>query len=167
MFGIFQLQHTWVKSKTHCKHQPSAICWILADIQLSLTHSCLNLLLIFDSFYVIPSFNIVLSAFCVCVCVSADVVYIGVIHPYHLSTCLLFMNAKKNVLCEKPLAMNAKEAKQILASAKENDVFFMEVRTVLVRALTGANSTSVKKSDWTMTAVCDAPKKLRKRSLLL
>uniref|UniRef100_A0A671VNL1 Trans-1,2-dihydrobenzene-1,2-diol dehydrogenase n=1 Tax=Sparus aurata TaxID=8175 RepID=A0A671VNL1_SPAAU len=55
-----------------------------------------------------------------------DVVYIGVIHPYHLSTCLLFMNAKKNVLCEKPLAMNAKEAKQILASAKENDVFFME-----------------------------------------
>lgn len=78
-------------------------------------------------------------------CVSADVVYIGVIHPYHLSTCLLFTNAKKNVLCEKPLAMNAKEAKQILASAKENDVFFMEVRTVLVRALTGANSTLVKK----------------------
>ncbi|XP_041664161.1 trans-1,2-dihydrobenzene-1,2-diol dehydrogenase [Cheilinus undulatus] len=55
-----------------------------------------------------------------------DVVYIGVIHPYHLKTCLLFMNAKKNVLCEKPLAMNAKEAKEILASAKNNDVFFME-----------------------------------------
>ncbi|XP_073320828.1 trans-1,2-dihydrobenzene-1,2-diol dehydrogenase [Pagrus major] len=55
-----------------------------------------------------------------------DVVYIGVIHPYHLSTCLLFMNAKKNVLCEKPLAMNTKEVKQALASAKMNDVFFME-----------------------------------------
>uniref|UniRef100_A0A3Q3X8B6 Trans-1,2-dihydrobenzene-1,2-diol dehydrogenase n=1 Tax=Mola mola TaxID=94237 RepID=A0A3Q3X8B6_MOLML len=55
-----------------------------------------------------------------------DVVYIGVIHPYHLSTCLLFTNAKKNVLCEKPLAMNSKEVQEILASAKRNDVFFME-----------------------------------------
>ncbi|KAM9366257.1 trans-1,2-dihydrobenzene-1,2-diol dehydrogenase [Symphorus nematophorus] len=55
-----------------------------------------------------------------------DVVYVGVIHPYHLSTCLLFTNAKKNVLCEKPLAMNTKEVKEILASAKKNDVFLME-----------------------------------------
>lgn len=69
------------------------------------------------------------SCLCVSVCVCADVVYIGVIHPYHLSTCLLFMNAKKNVLCEKPLAMNTKEVKEILASAKRNDVFLMEVQT--------------------------------------
>ncbi|XP_039867120.1 trans-1,2-dihydrobenzene-1,2-diol dehydrogenase [Simochromis diagramma] len=55
-----------------------------------------------------------------------DVVYIGVIHPYHLNTCLLFTNAKKNVLCEKPLAMNTKEVQQILASAKKNGVFLME-----------------------------------------
>lgn len=66
------------------------------------------------------------SALCVCAC--ADVVYVGVIHPYHLSTCLLFTNAKKNVLCEKPLAMNTKEVKEILASAKANNVFLMEVR---------------------------------------
>lgn len=57
----------------------------------------------------------------------ADVVYVGVIHPYHLSTSLLFMNAKKNVLCEKPLAMNSREVQQIVASAKMNDVFLMEV----------------------------------------
>lgn len=57
---------------------------------------------------------------------DVDVVYIGVIHPYHLRTCLLFMNAKKNVLCEKPLAMNTKEVREILACAKMNDVFFME-----------------------------------------
>uniref|UniRef100_A0A3Q3KT83 Trans-1,2-dihydrobenzene-1,2-diol dehydrogenase n=1 Tax=Mastacembelus armatus TaxID=205130 RepID=A0A3Q3KT83_9TELE len=57
---------------------------------------------------------------------NIDVVYVGVIHPYHLSTCLLFTKAKKNVLCEKPLAMNAKEVKEILASAKMNNVFFME-----------------------------------------
>ena len=60
-------------------------------------------------------------------------VYIGVIHPYHLSTCLLFMNAKKNVLCEKPLAMNTKEAKEILDCAKRNDVFFMEVWMALTK----------------------------------
>ncbi|KAM7423770.1 hypothetical protein PAMA_000230 [Pampus argenteus] len=57
---------------------------------------------------------------------NIDVVYIGVIHSYHLSTCLLFMNSKKNVLCEKPLAMNTKEVKEILASAKKNNVFLME-----------------------------------------
>ncbi|KAM7015728.1 trans-1,2-dihydrobenzene-1,2-diol dehydrogenase-like [Tautogolabrus adspersus] len=57
---------------------------------------------------------------------DVDVVYIGVIIPYHLKTCLLYTNAKKNILCEKPLAMNTKEVKEILASAKLNDVFFME-----------------------------------------
>ncbi|XP_047436430.1 trans-1,2-dihydrobenzene-1,2-diol dehydrogenase-like [Mugil cephalus] len=55
-----------------------------------------------------------------------DVVYIGVIHPYHLKTCLLFTNAKKNVLCEKPLAMNSREVREILVSAKNNNVFLME-----------------------------------------
>ncbi|XP_054892340.1 trans-1,2-dihydrobenzene-1,2-diol dehydrogenase-like isoform X1 [Poeciliopsis prolifica] len=55
-----------------------------------------------------------------------DVVYVGVIHPYHLQACKLFTNAKKNVLCEKPLAMNVKEVKEILDSAKKNDVFLME-----------------------------------------
>ncbi|XP_037553492.1 trans-1,2-dihydrobenzene-1,2-diol dehydrogenase [Nematolebias whitei] len=57
---------------------------------------------------------------------NIDVVYIGVIHPYHLKTCLLFTNAKKNVLCEKPLAMNTREVKEILDSAKKNNVFLME-----------------------------------------
>uniref|UniRef100_A0A1A8NK58 Trans-1,2-dihydrobenzene-1,2-diol dehydrogenase n=1 Tax=Nothobranchius rachovii TaxID=451742 RepID=A0A1A8NK58_9TELE len=55
-----------------------------------------------------------------------DVVYVGVIHPHHLKTCLLFTNAKKNVLCEKPLAMNTREVKEILDSAKRNNVFLME-----------------------------------------
>ncbi|KAL6113394.1 dhdh [Pungitius sinensis] len=55
-----------------------------------------------------------------------DVVYVGAIHPSHRSICLLLMNAKKNVLCEKPLAMNSREVKEILTSAKRNDVFLME-----------------------------------------
>ncbi|XP_014911135.1 uncharacterized protein LOC106961727 isoform X7 [Poecilia latipinna] len=57
---------------------------------------------------------------------DVDVVYVGVVHPCHLNACKLFINAKKNVLCEKPLAMNAKEVKEILDSAEKNDVFLME-----------------------------------------
>ncbi|XP_037553494.1 trans-1,2-dihydrobenzene-1,2-diol dehydrogenase [Nematolebias whitei] len=57
---------------------------------------------------------------------NIDVVYVGNIHPYHLKTCSLFTNAKKNVLCEKPLGMNTREVKEILDSAKKNNVFLME-----------------------------------------
>ncbi|XP_051727042.1 trans-1,2-dihydrobenzene-1,2-diol dehydrogenase-like [Ctenopharyngodon idella] len=55
-----------------------------------------------------------------------DVVYVGTIHPHHLSVGSLFMNAKKNILCEKPLAMNLKEVQELIATAKKNDVFLME-----------------------------------------
>ncbi|KAK7913471.1 hypothetical protein WMY93_013682 [Mugilogobius chulae] len=57
---------------------------------------------------------------------DVDVVYIGVIHPYHVKTCLIFANAKKHILCEKPLAMNTKEVQEILSAAKRNNVFLME-----------------------------------------
>ncbi|XP_071384932.1 trans-1,2-dihydrobenzene-1,2-diol dehydrogenase-like isoform X2 [Centroberyx affinis] len=55
-----------------------------------------------------------------------EVVYVGTIHPFHMSASLLFMNAKKNVLCEKPLAMNSREVKAMVAAAKMNNVFLME-----------------------------------------
>ncbi|KAK9959192.1 hypothetical protein ABG768_011267 [Culter alburnus] len=55
-----------------------------------------------------------------------DVVYVGTIHPRHLSVGALFMNAKKNILCEKPLAMNLKEVQEMIVTAKKNDVFLME-----------------------------------------
>ncbi|XP_077419656.1 trans-1,2-dihydrobenzene-1,2-diol dehydrogenase-like [Vanacampus margaritifer] len=57
---------------------------------------------------------------------NIDVVYIGTIQTNHLSSCLLFLNAKKPVLCEKSLGMTTKEVKAILACAKKNNVFFME-----------------------------------------
>ncbi|XP_056134267.1 trans-1,2-dihydrobenzene-1,2-diol dehydrogenase [Lampris incognitus] len=57
---------------------------------------------------------------------DVEVVYVGVIHPYHISASLLFMNAKKNVLCEKPMAMNSREVKEMVAAAKTNNIFFME-----------------------------------------
>ncbi|KAJ7985969.1 hypothetical protein DPEC_G00345970 [Dallia pectoralis] len=55
-----------------------------------------------------------------------EVVYVGVIHPYHLPVSTLFMKAQKNVLCEKPLAMNLREVQEIVTSAKMNNVFLME-----------------------------------------
>ncbi|KAL1007202.1 hypothetical protein UPYG_G00083390 [Umbra pygmaea] len=55
-----------------------------------------------------------------------EVVYVGVIHPYHLPICTLFMKAQKNVLCEKPLAMNLREVGEMVATAKMNNVFLME-----------------------------------------
>ena len=57
---------------------------------------------------------------------NIDVVYVSVIHPAHLPVCKLMMNHGKNVLCEKPLAINVKETKQLLDLAKQNNVFFME-----------------------------------------
>ncbi|XP_061820477.1 trans-1,2-dihydrobenzene-1,2-diol dehydrogenase-like [Nerophis lumbriciformis] len=57
---------------------------------------------------------------------NIDVIYIGTIQTNHLSSCLLFLNAKKPVLCEKSLAMTTKEVKEILACAKKNNVFLME-----------------------------------------
>ncbi|KAJ8247942.1 hypothetical protein GJAV_G00252350 [Gymnothorax javanicus] len=55
-----------------------------------------------------------------------DIVYVGVIHPQHLSAGQLFLRAQKNVLCEKPFAMNSREVKQLITSAHDNNVFLME-----------------------------------------
>lgn len=59
-----------------------------------------------------------------------DVVYVGTIHPHHHSVGMMFLNAKKNVLCEKPLAMNLREVKELVAAAKMNNIFLMEVSTI-------------------------------------
>ncbi|XP_041452518.1 trans-1,2-dihydrobenzene-1,2-diol dehydrogenase-like [Lytechinus variegatus] len=57
---------------------------------------------------------------------NVDVVYIGAINTAHHDLCMLFLNHKKHVLCEKPLALTLRETQDILKTAKKNDVFFME-----------------------------------------
>ncbi|CAI5790705.1 trans-1,2-dihydrobenzene-1,2-diol dehydrogenase-like [Podarcis lilfordi] len=57
---------------------------------------------------------------------DVDVVYVGVVHPHHLPATLLFIQAGKNVLCEKPLGMNAAEVKKMVQAAREKEVFLME-----------------------------------------
>ncbi|AWP01881.1 Hypothetical protein SMAX5B_013150 [Scophthalmus maximus] len=57
---------------------------------------------------------------------DVDVVYLGVLHTEHWRVGLLFLNAGKNVLCEKPFAMNSRQVKELAAAAKKNEVFLME-----------------------------------------
>ncbi|XP_040289080.1 trans-1,2-dihydrobenzene-1,2-diol dehydrogenase-like [Bufo bufo] len=55
-----------------------------------------------------------------------DVVYVGAIHPVHRDLVLLFFNHGKNVLCEKPMAMNLTEVKELTSAARKHNVFLME-----------------------------------------
>ena len=55
-----------------------------------------------------------------------DAVYIATLHPFHKPCAELFLKAKKHVLCEKPVCVNAGEAIAIAECAKENNVFLME-----------------------------------------
>ncbi|XP_073706768.1 trans-1,2-dihydrobenzene-1,2-diol dehydrogenase-like [Garra rufa] len=57
---------------------------------------------------------------------NIDVVYIGILHTQHLQVGLLFLNSGKNVLCEKPFAMNLREVRELVSAARENNVFLME-----------------------------------------
>lgn len=54
-------------------------------------------------------------------------VYVGTIHPHHLSAGKLFMKSRKNVLIEKPLAMNSREVQELITAAQKDNVFLMEV----------------------------------------
>ncbi|XP_075045654.1 trans-1,2-dihydrobenzene-1,2-diol dehydrogenase-like [Mixophyes fleayi] len=55
-----------------------------------------------------------------------DVVYVGAIHTVHRDVVLMFLENGKNVLCEKPLAMNITEVKEMTSAARKNNVFLME-----------------------------------------
>ena len=55
-----------------------------------------------------------------------DIVYIALPHPLHAEWSIKAANNNKHVLCEKPMAMNYKEAVSVIAAVKENNVFFME-----------------------------------------
>jgi predicted dehydrogenase len=55
-----------------------------------------------------------------------EVVYVGTPHNLHRSTTLMALEAGKHVLCEKPLAVNAGEAGEMVARARERGLFLME-----------------------------------------
>ena len=57
---------------------------------------------------------------------AGQVVYVGSINPAHLPLARLFLEAGKAVLCEKPLAINLRETRQLVQLARDRGVFLME-----------------------------------------
>jgi predicted dehydrogenase len=57
---------------------------------------------------------------------EVEIVYIGTLHPMHKDNVLQCLRAGKAVLCEKPFAMNAQEAEEIIQVARDNNTFLME-----------------------------------------
>ncbi len=57
---------------------------------------------------------------------EVDVVYIATPHITHKEHCLLALAANKAVLCEKPFALNAIEAAEVIALARAKQLFCME-----------------------------------------
>src|SRR3954452_25592492 len=46
---------------------------------------------------------------------EVDVIYVGTPHPYHYENTLMCLNAGKGVLVEKPFAVNARQAEEMIA----------------------------------------------------
>ena len=55
-----------------------------------------------------------------------DAAYIAVPHSGHITCSCLMMNNSKHVLCEKPMAVNTREAEEMFDCAKKNNVLLME-----------------------------------------
>ena len=55
-----------------------------------------------------------------------DAVYVSVPHSGHAEYSIMFMNYGKHVISEKPLAINAREVKEMIDAAAKNNVFLME-----------------------------------------
>ncbi|KGP72798.1 Gfo/Idh/MocA family protein [Pontibacillus yanchengensis] len=64
---------------------------------------------------------------------TIDAVYIASPNYVHSKQAIVFLNHKKHVLCEKPLASNIKETQAMIDAATKNEVVLMEaMRTTLV-----------------------------------
>ncbi|MGE7760973.1 Gfo/Idh/MocA family protein [Peribacillus sp. NPDC097895] len=55
-----------------------------------------------------------------------DAVYIASPNSHHCRQAVLFLQNKKHVLCEKPMASNASEVKEMIEAAQQNGVLLME-----------------------------------------
>jgi predicted dehydrogenase len=57
---------------------------------------------------------------------SVDAVYVATPHPAHHENVIMALNAGKPVLCEKPFAVNAQQAQEMVDAASLNKVALME-----------------------------------------
>lgn len=57
---------------------------------------------------------------------NVDAIYVATPHPYHKENSILCLEAGKAVLCEKPFAVNQKDAQDMVDVARKENVFLME-----------------------------------------
>lgn len=57
---------------------------------------------------------------------ETDVIYVATIHPLHYENCLDCLKAGKAILCEKPFTINAAQAAEVVALARQKKIFLME-----------------------------------------
>ena len=57
---------------------------------------------------------------------NIDAIYVATPHPMHVSNTVLALNAGKPVLCEKPFAVNASQAREMIEASIENNVALLE-----------------------------------------
>lgn len=57
---------------------------------------------------------------------NVEVVYIGTLNPQHYEVAKLMLEHGKHVLVEKPMCMNEKQAKELIAYAERKKLFLME-----------------------------------------
>ncbi|SIQ75883.1 Gfo/Idh/MocA family protein [Maribacter ulvicola] len=57
---------------------------------------------------------------------TVDIIYLATPHTSHADLSIAAMKAGNAVLCEKPMGVNKPEVEQMIAVAKENNVFLME-----------------------------------------
>src|ERR1035437_4664873 len=57
---------------------------------------------------------------------DVDILYVATTHPFHREQALMAIDAGKPVLVEKPLALNATDAREVLTASRDKGVFAME-----------------------------------------
>jgi predicted dehydrogenase len=57
---------------------------------------------------------------------NVDIIYIATPHPFHHVQAIACMQNKKAVLCEKPLSLSYAQTMEMIETANQNKVFFME-----------------------------------------
>ena len=57
---------------------------------------------------------------------DVDVIYVATPHSMHHGHCIMALESGKAVLCEKPFTINLREAAEVVAIARQRDLFLME-----------------------------------------
>ena len=66
---------------------------------------------------------------------AIEVVYVALPNHLHVEWCVKAMNAGKHVLCEKPVAMNAREAEPLIAARDQHAAVRVEQRDADIGAV--------------------------------